>query len=134
MVQARGVYALRQPLLVFVPLLMMACGSNGSLTSPSPVGQPERANQSLVPTKAAASKQERFEQYRSQLQARLARKGSDLERQPARGDVTRVPLQRRFGHAVAARRTADGRLDYGCFGDAEETASFLTKTPDEAQP
>lgn len=112
--------------------LLLACAAEGSPTNTTVVA--ERVVQAKPAASAAqdqagpANQAERFEHFRLQMKSRLDRHGGDLERLRPKSEVTRVPLQRRFGHAVVARRNADGHLDYGCFSDATEGARFVTNS------
>jgi hypothetical protein len=115
-------------------LLACGCASNELTPEKDVVREPESNGQIAIAAQAQVDASGRYEWFRSQLQARLDRHSADLERRHPRPGVTTVPLQGRFGHAVAARRTADGRIEYGCFTDADQTARFVTKTTSEQQP
>lgn len=120
--------------IVLLPLFSTACGSDSARSSDGSVAPIPETGTSVPPVASLNSSQRSPQDYRSQLQARLNRHGSDLERQSVGDHATRIPLRRRFGHAAAARRGADGRIEYGCFEDAEETARFLTNAPREGRP
>ncbi|HEY5958013.1 MAG TPA: hypothetical protein VIV60_15730 [Polyangiaceae bacterium] len=68
----------------------------------------------------------RYEYFRSGVAEHLNRKGADLKPRTPRIDVDVVPLRGRFGHAVVARKRANGHVEIGCFSDADESARFLT--------
>lgn len=114
-------------------MLLLACG--GEETPLTGVAA-ERAIAANPPQSASAPDQQakRFEHFRSQLQSRLDRHSGDLERHRQGPEVTRVPLQRRFGSAVVARRNANGRLEFGCFDDADRSARFLTNSATAGEP
>ena len=111
-----------------------ACGANESPFSPSAAGEIAATEQPLDSKLDSSERAQRYERFRSQLEARLGRGHGDLEQQRQTATVTRVPLQRRFGHATAARRMPDGRIQYGCFDHAESAAQFLANPSAEVQP
>jgi len=129
-----GVRTLRPSSLALALLLLTACGSEGQQPGVSLSGPPLRTQSTQKSVESSRSEPPNLDRVREQLQARLDRHGGDLERLAIRDHATRVPLQRRFGHAVAARRGADGRIEYGCFDDAEVSAHFLNKASPEVRP
>jgi hypothetical protein len=113
--------------------LMCACGVGES--SSSTAGTAVTSTEPTLAARVDTGKQaQRFERFRSQLEARLGHSSSGLEPHHPSSNVVRVPLERHFGHATAARRMPDGHLQYGCFGDAEPAARFLANSASEAQP
>jgi hypothetical protein len=115
-------------------LVAWGCGSNELTPEKDVTSGSESTGRVAVAAQAQVDSASRYERFRSQLQARLDRNGADLERRHPHPGVTAVPLQGRFGHAVVARRGANGHVEYGCFTDADHAARFLTYPNSEQQP
>ena len=119
---------LRQSLLVIVTSLVVSC--NSEVASRSGQELISSATESSA-TAAGTARRATAQARRAELERRLEHQGADLPRQRLRAEVTRIPLQRRFGHATAARRNAQGQLEYGCFDRADHSVRFLDSTRNE---
>jgi hypothetical protein len=72
-----------------------------------------------------AARQERVSRFRSALLPRLSHSTAGLTPHRTDTGVVVTSFEGRFGHAVMARRAASGRVEYGCFDNANAALHFV---------